>query len=540
MSAQRWFDRGLAWTYGYNHDEAVFCFREAARADPDCCMAQWGIAYAAGPNYNKDWHEFDQADLVRSVEVTHAAALEAKRLATHATSLERALIDALQARYPQGRTTQDFSAWTNAYADAMRAVYASFTDNPDVCTLFAEALINRTPWNLWDLRSGLPTQGAATLEAVNVLEQAIAAVRARGEAPHAGLLHIYIHTMEMSAHPERALQAAEDIRGLVPDAGHLQHMGTHIDVLCGRYREVVEWNTAAIVADRKHLEHRGALNFYSTYRSHNYHFKAYGAMLMGRYADALDAADELAETLPEELLRIESPPMADWAEAYWPVRTHVLIRFGKWHELIAARLPEDPQLYAATTALMLYGKGIAHAALGNVDEACAARALFRDASAAVPESRRLFNNSCRDLIQIAAAMLDGEIAYRKGEYDDAFAYLRKATALDDALPYDEPWGWMQPTRHALGALLLEQDHLREAEAVFRADLGFDRTLPRACQHQDNVWGLHGFHESLVRQGKRQEAADIKPRLDQAVALADVPVTVSCFCRLTHFDTSGHA
>ena len=503
-------------------------------------MAQWGIAYAAGPNYNKDWHEFDAEDLAVSLAATYAAACEAQRLAGDATPVERALIEALKSRYPQNEIPSDFSAWTNAYADAMRKVYAEHPDNPDVCTLFAEALINRTPWNLWDLRTGLPIEGASTLEAVSVLEKAIADVASRGEPPHAGLLHIYIHTMEMSGEPERALQAAEDIRGIVPDAGHLQHMGTHIDVLCGRYRDVVKWNSAAIVADRKHLAHRGPLNFYSTYRSHNYHFKAYGAMLMGRFSDAIDAANELAATLPEELLRIESPPMADWAEAYWPVRVHVLIRFGKWHELIAEPLPEDPLLYASTNAIMRYGKGIAHAALGDVAAAEAQRILFREACAAVPESRRLFNNSSRDLNKIAAAMLDGEIAYRRGEYDEAFSCLRLAAKLDDKLPYDEPWGWMQPTRHALGALLLEQGRLTEAEKVFSADLGFDETLPRACQHQGNVWGLHGYHESLLRQGKKKQAATILPRLERAIAAADVPIKASCYCRLTHFDKTAPA
>ena len=224
--------------------------------------------------------------------------------------------------------------------------------------------------------------------------------------------------------------------------------------------------------------------------------------------------------------------MADWLEGFVPMRLHVLVRFGAWDELIATPLPHDPELYCVTTAMTHYGRAVAYAATSRIAEARAEREAFHAAAVArVPESRYLFNNTCLDILAVAAAMLDGELAYREGKYDEAFAHLRRAIELDDTLPYDEPWGWMQPARHAYGALLLEQGRVTEAEAVYRADLGLDGTLPRACHHPGNVWALHGYHECLVRLGKQEQARIIGQQLELAAAAADGPVTASCACRL---------
>jgi len=292
----------------------------------------------------------------------------------------------------------------------------------------------------------------------------------------------------------------------------------------------VRCNETAIEADRKFLEREGPLNFYTLYRCHNYHFKIYGAMFQGRLEPALEAADELAATLSEDVLRITTPPMADWAEAFVPMRLHVLIRFGLWEQLIDQPLPDDPSLYSTTTALLHYAKGVAHAATGDVEAAERERELFAEAYERVPETRYLFNNSSRDILSVAEPMLDGEIEYRRGNHDLAFQHLRRAVERDDNLLYDEPWGWMQPARHALGALLLEQGHAEEAAAVYRADLGLDETLRRPCQHPGNVWSLHGYHESLHSLGRCEEADALQPELDGALALASVPIAASCFCR----------
>ncbi|MEQ9260099.1 MAG: hypothetical protein RIG84_13505 [Roseovarius sp.] len=538
--AQRWFDRGLAWCYGFNHEEAVGCFTRAAEADPACAMAYWGIANASGPNYNKQWEIFDPEDLAHALSRAFDAIQRAKAASRHVSDLEQRLIRALALRYQQPEPPadpDDFRRWNDDYAREMREVYKAYPDHFDVVALYCDALINRTPWQLWDLTTGAPAEGADTLEAKAALELAMAVMEAPDIPFHAGILHVYIHVMEMSPMPELALRAADRLPGLVPDAGHLHHMSSHIYVICGMYQDVVRVNSAAIEADRKYLARHGANNFYTFYRVHDYHFKAYGAMFLGQFEAAISAARELEATLPEDLLRVESPPMADWLEAYLGIQTHVLIRFGKWQDLIDAPLPEDPELYAMTTAMLHYAKGVAFAALGKVSSAEAQLARFEAAAARVPASRMLFNNTCSDLLEIAHQMLLGELEYRRGNFTEAYAHLRNSARCDDSLPYDEPWGWMQPTRHALGALLLEQGHVDEAAEVYEADLGLQGTLPRPCQHPENVWALHGYHECLSRQGRDVEASIIAKRLALAQARADRPIEVSCLCRLQPHETS---
>lgn len=525
--AQKWFNRGLVWCYGYNHEESVRCFEQAAAIDPGCAMAYWGIAYASGPNYNKAWEAFDPVDLERSVARAHTAAKRAWELASGGTRAEQALIGAIQKRYPSPEPADDCSVWNVPYADAMRDVYNEHREDLDIATLFAEALMNIRPWGLWNLKTGEPVKEARTLEAREVIENGFLA----GGTGHPGLLHMYIHLMEMSPHPERALKACDRLRGLVPAAGHLMHMPTHIDVLCGHYNAVVEHNTRAIEADREYLDKEGPLNFYSLYRCHNYHFKLYGAMFLGQYGPAIEAAEEMVRTLPETLLRHEVPPMADWLEGFVSMRMHVLIRFGKWDEIIREELPGDRELFSMTTAVTCYAKAVAYAATGCVEKAEQEKRLFEEAYAAVQPTRYIFNNSCRDILAVADEMLRGELEYRKGNFDEAFAHLRKSVEVDDNLPYDEPWSWMQPTRHALGALLLEQGRVEEAEQVYREDLGLDDKLSRACQHPDNVWSLHGYHECLRKLGRKAEAALIAQRLALAEARADVLINASCFCRM---------
>ena len=335
----------------------------------------------------------------------------------------------------------------------MRTAYQEQPDDLDVAVLFADALMNLTPWALWDTSTGLPAEGAATVEARSVLERALATPDGRA---HPGALHLYIHLMEMSPHPEEALWAGDRLRGLCPDAGHLVHMPTHLDVLCGDYHQVVTGNEAAVAADERFVAARGPTNFYTLYRAHNYHFMIYGAMFAGQSAVALRTADALAAAIPESLLRVSVPPMADWLEGFVPMRVHVLVRFGRWQELIDAALPSDPELYCVTTAMLHYGKGLAFAATGQLGAAREQQALLAAAVARVPESRTVFNNTCQDILAVATAMLGGELDYRAGDIEAAFAQLGRAVELDDGLPYDEPWAWMQPARHAYGALLLEQ------------------------------------------------------------------------------------
>ncbi|MFY0610621.1 MAG: hypothetical protein JXQ99_03765 [Hyphomicrobiaceae bacterium] len=526
--AQLWFDRGLNWTYGYNHGEAIECFKKAIEHDPTCAMAHWGVSYAAGPNYNLPWHLYDPKGRQMALEAAYDAMQEALAHIGGVSPVEAGLIQALQARYPQRDSIEDMRPWNVDYTDEMRKLFEAHRDDLEVRTVFAEAIMNETPWKMWDLKTGQPGKDARTEEAIAVLDEAFEMMPASWD--HPGLLHLYCHLMEMSPYPERALRQGDRLRDLVPDAGHLIHMPTHIDVLCGNYRDVLTYNQKAIVADQKFLERAGALNVYSLYRTHNLHFAIYGAMFLGQFTPAMAAAQQIIDNTPEELLQVPSPPMADFIEAYIAMKQHVLVRFGKWQDIIDQPLPDNQELYCSTTAMMLYAKSVAHSAIGQVDEAEKTRALFLDAKTRVPESRRVHNNTVVDILEIAEEMLNGELEYRRGNFDVAFGHLRKSVELDDALPYDEPWGWMQPARHALGALLLEQGHAEEAEEIYRSDLGLDGKLSRAWQHIDNVWSLHGLYECLTRRGETVEAPLIKQKLDLAAARAEVPVRASCLCR----------
>ena len=530
--AQLWFDRGLNWCYGYNYEEAVRCFRKASEFDPSCAMAYWGMAYASGSNYYQAWRAFGKELLKQVASDCYRLTQEAVARLDNTSALERALIVALPKRYQSAQvaSNDEFRAWNDAFCAAMKEVYASFPDDFDICALYADVMINKTPDKLWDIKRGVPAEGADTVAAMDVLERALRQMEEGEREPHPGVMHVYIHTMEMSPFPERAWYAANGLRDMVPDAGHLQHMPSHIDILCGHYYDAVVANNKAIVADRKYLEREGPLNYYTIYRSHNYHFKLYAAMFLGQYKTAMDTVNEMIATIPEALLRVSEPPMADWLESFIGMKMDVLIRFGKWQEIINEPLPDDPTLYSVTTTMIHYAKGLAHAALGNVEAAEEEKQRFLDAFATVPETRTVYNNKCRDILAVAAEMLNGEIEYRKGNYEKAFKHLRQSVFLDDNLLYSEPWAWMQPTRHALGALLLEQGHVEEAEQVYRADLGLDNTLSRGLQHPLNLWSLHGYVEWLIRQNKHAEAAAAQARLNLAMAHADVPIHASCYCR----------
>ncbi|TAQ83190.1 hypothetical protein B7494_g8486 [Chlorociboria aeruginascens] len=526
-SAQIWFDRGLIWSYAFNHEEAVTCFEHAIANDSSCAMAYWGLAYSLGPNYNKQWESFDEKDLDATVSRVCEVAAQAGSYASTSSPVEQAIIRALQVRYPGNSAPPRFSLWNQAYAHAMGLVYKQFQDDLDVAALYADALMNLTPWKLWDLQSGEPALGAHTIEVKDILDRSFAK---NGGLSHPALLHLYIHLMEMSSTPEIALPTADHLRGLVPDSGHLNHMPTHLDILCGDYQRAIASNSDAIQADEKFVARSGPLNFYALYRCHNYHFRIYAAMFAGQSKVALDTVAQLEASIPESLLSIESPPMANWLEAFLSVRLHVLIRFGLWEDILQLKLPQNRELYSVTTAMMHYAKGVALAATRKIKEAEKEQELFYSALQLVPSSRTQFNNKCIDLLAIAKELLAGELEYRRGNIDLAFDYLLRSIALSDALPYDEPWGWMQPTRHAYGALLLEQGYVEKAAEIYSSDLGIDNTLPRAIQHPNNVWALHGYHECLVKLGRTSDV--VEQRLILGLAIADVPIKSSCFCRLS--------
>ena len=529
--AQAWFDRGLVWAYGFNFEAAVECFQKAAAADPACVMAYWGIAYASGCNYNKPWKNFTPRMVARAMKQARAAIQRAFAHRDAVTPREVALIEAIERRFQAEGAHPEalLNRWNEDYVDAMRGVYLSHSDDLDVAALFADALVNRTPWKLWDLTTGRAADDADTEEAITVLERALARVEAAGGKPHPALLHLYIHVMEMSPTPEKALRAADQLRDLVPASGHLRHMASHIDILCGHYNDAVVANNRAIAADRVFLANHREMYEYALYCAHDIHFKVYAAMQLGQYKTALEGALEMQALVTEELLRVEQPPMAWLLEGIASVKLHVLIRFGRWRAILEEPFPEDRELYCNTVAMLHYARGIAHANLGELAEAAAERVAFARAQANLHEHRYITNNKCSDILKVAESVLDGEIEYHRGNYEIAFEHLRRAVYLDDHLEYMEPWGWMMPTRHPLGALLLAQGRVTEAMAVYRADLGLDKTLYRALQHPNNVWSLRGYVTCLRKLGEHAQADALQPLLNVALARVDVEIGVSCFC-----------
>ena len=531
-AAQLWFDRGLAWAFAFNHDEAVACFRRAAEADPSCAMARWGVACASGPFYNRAWIRYSDAELAEILPVCHGEAEAAVALAGAATPAEQSLIHALARRYRNGheRDREVLNAWHRDYADAMRDVCRAHPDDPDIAALYAEAAITCTPRRLWNLKTGEPDPDARTLEVLPVLERWMERLEGGGGPVHPGIPHMYIHTLEMSPFPERALKAADMLRGFAPDAGHMEHMPAHIYVLCGDYAQSVSQSERAVRADEKYLAFAGDANFYTTARCHDLHLFMYAAMFLGQYGKAAQAAERIREIAKPELIAWSAPFMASILDGYAAMRLHVPVRFGRWRELVASRGPEDARLRPIGVAMHAYARGVAAAALGRIGEAEAARQALDAAAAAIPEDAIFLSNTVRDMLRVGEAMLDGELDYRKGNYDRAFASLRLAVSRDDSLNYTEPWAWMHPPRHALGALLAEQGEFREAERIFRADLGYSNDLPRCCQHPDNVWALQGLVECVEQSGDANELRLLRQRLDFARARADIPIESACFCR----------
>ncbi|KAK8846886.1 hypothetical protein IAR55_005976 [Kwoniella newhampshirensis] len=525
--AQVWFNRGLIWSYAFNHLEAVRCFRYAIQHDPTCVMAHWGVAYAIGPNYNKPWELHDEQELLDTLRNARQAALDAIAHITPETDpVERALAHAILTRYPETAKGKEFLEWNTKYADAMQKVYDSNGQDLDVAALYADSLMNLAPWDLWDLETGLPRSKSRTLEVQAVLEKAMADP---SSSSHPGPLHLYIHVMEMSATPEKALKTSHLLLGLVPDGGHLEHMPSHINLLVGDYAGAMKSNRLAIVADAKYAVRSSSTDFYTFYRLHNIQTFLYAAMHAGRLADSLWAVDLLEAATPESTLRIESPPLADWLETVLNARAHVLVRFGRWQEILDLTLPTETELYSVTVANIHYAKGVAYAALGRVDEAISERKVFHSAISRIPPSRIIYPNRCVDVIQIGVAMLDGEIEYRRGNFDLAFDRLDEAVSLSDALIYTEPPAWMQPPRHALAGLKLEQGLVGEALDIYATDLGLNQKLSRPLQHPNNVWALHGYHECLVTLERTEEAKAVEGQLATALSLADIPVYASCFC-----------
>jgi tetratricopeptide (TPR) repeat protein len=538
--AQFWFDQGLNWCLAFNKEQGAKCFRKALEYDPNCAMVHWGVALAMGPFYNLTWAEYGEQEANIATKTAHDHLMKAHSQPERMTSLEGHLVRALIARFqkPHGVSAQEFARWNDDYAAEMRRVYYAFPDDHDVMAFFIEALLMRTPRRLWNMKTGLPAAGSDILEALSVCERSIAMKTAVGAPQHPAIVHLHIHALEMSNEPERGMFSADALSTLCPDAGHMNHMPGHIYVLCGQYDRAKAASEAAIRVNDKFLDFAGPLTFYTVACCHDLHLMMHTCMFMGRYHDAIGAANKTCSLLTKEVLSVRDRPKFTMSlEGYYSMKSHVMVRFGRWREIIDEPLPSDPDLYLVTTAMQHYAKGIAHASLKQLDDAEREREFFYKSVERIPPERRFFNNWAHDILAVGAMMLDGEVEYHKGNYDVAFRCLRESVRRDDSLEYIEPWAWMHPPRHALAALLMEQGECAEAEDIYRDDLGLSGKIQRCAQHPNNVWALHGLVECLQRRGDQAELNIFEPLLARALRLTDVPITSSCMCR-TNVLSSG--
>ena len=531
--AQIWFTRGLNWCYGFNHEEGVKCFHKAIKIDPKCAMAHWGVAYGSGPFYNLPWRHFGDLELKKYTKLCYDHIQVAKSLIPHVSEFEADLINALSTRFQidHSVTAEEFDQWDDDYSNSTRELYKKYPQDIDIMAIFAEAMMTRTPWRLWNIKLNEPAENSDVIEALDVLNKAIVLRNEQKLTQHPLILHLHIHATEMSSAPEQSLEAANILRTLCPDLGHMNHMPGHTYVLCGLYEEAKIASEKAIIADRLYLDYAGPYNFYTTARCHDLHLMMYTCMLLGQFEPAWEAAQEMCNTLSRDVLEVsDRPQLAITMEGYYSMAMHVLIRFGKWQEIIDTPMPDCPILYPVSTPMHHYAKGIAHAALGQFTEADDQRSSFYCSLKRVPKDRKFFNNLAIDVLAVAEKMLEGEVEYHKGNYEEAYGHLRESISRDDNLAYTEPWAWMHPPRHALGALLMEQGHYKEAEEVYRTDLGLINTLPRCQQHLDNVWSLHGLFECLRNRNEDKEIITISKKLSLAMLKTDIPITSSCCCR----------
>jgi tetratricopeptide (TPR) repeat protein len=530
---QRWFDIGLNWCYGFNHEEGTKCFEKALETDPGCAFVHWGIAYAAGPFYNLTWKEHGEAEANSATKRCFEHVRLARASAASASEVERRLIEALACRFqkPHRVTPQEFDQWDDAYAAEMRVVYANCPDDHDVMALLVEALMMRTVRRLWNLKTGAPAENSDVVEALEVCERSIRLADTAGVAQHPAIVHLHIHLLEMSTMPERGMRSADLLGEMCPDAGHMNHMPGHIYVLCGEYDKARLASEKAVRANDLYLAYADEPTYYLLGCCHDLHLMMFTCMFLGQYRPALWAADKVRSLVPRDVVSLpERPKLTQTVEGYYAMKSHVLVRFGRWQDIIDEPMTKEPGLYVLTAAMQHYAKGVAHATLGNFAHAVRERERFHRHLKGIAPERRFLSNPTRASLGVGAALLDGELAYHQGRHEEAYAHLRQAVALDDNLSYTEPWAWMHPPRHALAALLLDQGHREEAEQVYRDDLGLGGAVQRCIQHPNDVWALHGLVECLKLRSEIEELPALQASLARALAKTDVPISSSCLCR----------
>jgi len=490
-AAQAYFDQGLRLTWGFNHDEAIASYTEATRQDPTCAMCWWGIAYALGPNINAP---MDTA----AVKPAWEALQRARAHAAKATPRERDLIAALAQRYSSDPSASR-PQLDSAFAKAMGELAKKYPTDPEAQTVYADAIMNLSPWNYYADRGKTPRP--QTGELVATLERTI-----KRYPNHPGACHLYIHAVEASTSPARAVPCADRLAKLMPGAGHLVHMPSHIYMRTGRYDLVADHNHDAVGADESFIQDRKPAGFYKyTYYPHNYHMMYAGLMFLGRGRETIAAARKIVEVLPAEVTK-QVPPL----EYFFPTPYWALARFEHWDELLAEPAPAAHQRYA--TGMWHYARSLAFGAQGRPDEAKAEHDSVVAIAEATPKEAPAGINSAKALLQLAERHLAGRLAAVKGDTAAATAAYQEAVKLEDALVYDEPPAWYHPIRLELGALARAQGNAAEAERFYREDL----------EHwPNNGWSLHGLAASLRAQKKEAEAAKIEAQFKKAWERADV-------------------
>jgi tetratricopeptide (TPR) repeat protein len=462
-------------------------------------MAWWGGALVNGPHINFPLVPPDKA------ATAWEALGKAKELSTRAAALEKDLITALASRYanPQPDDRANLDA---AYAAAMGELWKKYPQNADVATLCAEAAMDLHPWDLWNQKAPQPW----TPQIVSTLERAL-----QLNPNHPGANHLYIHAVEQSPTPERAVPSADRLRRLVPDSSHLVHMPAHIYARVDRWEDAAAANREAMIVDKRYRAAYPRPGLYAMYMAHNAHFLAFVAMMQGRSAEAIRSAQDMVAGVPEEFLK-EYAPIAD---GYMIVVSEVLMRFGRWQEVLAA--PEPASTLPLSRALWHYTRTSALIALNRLEEAKVEKAAFTRASEAVPKDWHFGNNSAADMLAIASKILEGETSAKQGQVQNAVTTLQDAARLEDNLRYDEPPDWIQPVRHTLGAVLLKAGNGSQAEQVYREDL---------LRYPGNGWGLLGLSNALKQQGKNEEAKSVQSRFQKAWAKSDVQPVFTCYCQ----------
>ena len=494
--AQKFVDQGFAWVYAFNHEEAVRSFQHAAELDPKAAMPYWGIAWAVGPNYNLDLDDPRATQAYQAIQT-------ARSLAASTSAPEREYVAAMAVRYSPDPKA-DRAALAQQYSRAMGELMRRYPDDLDAATLYAESLMNLRPWKLWTL-DGKPADG--TEEIVAVLESVL-----RRSPDHVGANHYYIHTVEASLNPGRALPSAKRLETLAPAAGHLVHMPAHIYARTGDHDGAARANLAGAEADRVYLKTAPADNFYGlAYYSHNLHFLTDSYMMQGRLADARRAAAELEDRLTPHA------QMMPMIESMIVTPISVLLRFNRHDEVL--KVAQPPADRPVMTAWWHFARGVALARSGRLDEARAERTALEQAVAKVPDSA-LFGGtgleSARTVLSLAKLVLDARLAWARGARAESIGAWKQAVAAADRLPYDEPPVWFYPVRESLGAALLLAGNLRDAEGVFREDLE---------RHPRNARSLFGLHDSLVKQNQDADAAWVRRAFEEAWKQADVTLTL---------------